>query len=82
MADRLLEAYEEQRRRTIEVIRRSTETGDSPLMVARAVLSAATSQRPRRRYLVGRDARTLRLLRTLLPPGWFEWGLRRRFRLG
>src|SRR5260370_2745129 len=55
MADRLLAAYEEQRQRTIEVIRRSTETGDPPIMVARAVLSAATSRKPRRRYLVGRD---------------------------
>jgi hypothetical protein len=82
MADRRLEAYEEQRQRTIEVIRRSNEAGDPPLMVARAVLSAATRPKPRRRYLVGRDARTLRALRTLLPPSWFEMGLRRRFRLG
>src|SRR5262245_49807984 len=33
-------------------------------MVARAVLSSATSPKPRRRYLVGRDARLLRLLHT------------------
>jgi NAD(P)-dependent dehydrogenase (short-subunit alcohol dehydrogenase family) len=82
MADRLLAAYEDQRQRAIEAIRRSTETGDPPTMVARAVLSAATSAKPRRRYLVGRDARILRALRTLLPPSWFEMGLRRRFRLG
>src|SRR5262249_30166174 len=81
MADRLLAAYEEQRQRTIEALRRSTEKGGPPTMVAGAVLSAATSPRPRRRYLVGRDARLLRGLRTLLPPGWFELGLRRRFRL-
>jgi NAD(P)-dependent dehydrogenase (short-subunit alcohol dehydrogenase family) len=82
MADRLLAAYEDQRQRAIEVLRRSVETGDPPTMVARAVLTAATSPKPRRRYLVGRDARILRRLRTLLPPSWFELGLRRRFRLG
>jgi NAD(P)-dependent dehydrogenase (short-subunit alcohol dehydrogenase family) len=82
MADRLLAVYEEQRQRTIEALRRSSEKGGPPTMVARAVLSAATSPRPRQRYLVGRDARLLRGLRTLLPPGWFELGLRRRFRLG
>jgi NAD(P)-dependent dehydrogenase (short-subunit alcohol dehydrogenase family) len=82
IADRPLAAYEEQRQRTIEVLRRSVETGNPPTMVAHAVLSAATSPKPRRRYLVGRDARVLRSLRTLLPPRWFEWGLRRRFHLG
>src|SRR5262249_5566106 len=82
MADRLLAAYEDQRQRTIEVLRQSVETGDPPTRVARAVLSAATSPKPQRRYLVGRDARALRSLRSLLPPSWFELGLRRRFRLG
>jgi NAD(P)-dependent dehydrogenase (short-subunit alcohol dehydrogenase family) len=82
LADRLLAAYEEQRRRSIEVLRRSVETGNPPSMVAHAVLRAATSRNPRRRYLIGRDAQVLRGLRTLLPAGWFELGLRRRFRLG
>jgi NAD(P)-dependent dehydrogenase (short-subunit alcohol dehydrogenase family) len=82
MADRLLAAYDDQRQRAIEALRRSIETGNPPTMVARAVLSAATSPKPRRRYLVGHDARILRSLRTLLPPSWFELGLRRRFRLG
>jgi NAD(P)-dependent dehydrogenase (short-subunit alcohol dehydrogenase family) len=82
LADRLLAAYDDQRQRAIEALRRSVETGDPPTMVAHAVLRAATSRNPRRRYLVGRDARVLCGLRTLLPPGWFELGLRRRFRLG
>jgi NAD(P)-dependent dehydrogenase (short-subunit alcohol dehydrogenase family) len=82
MADRPLAAYDERRQRAIEVLRRSIQTGDPPTMGARAVLLAATSPKPRRRYLVGRDARILRGLRTLLPPSWFELGLRRRFRLG
>ena len=82
MADRLLAAYEDQRQRTVGVLRRSTQTGDPPATVARAVLSAATSPKPARRYLVGRDARILRGLHTLLPPSWFEVGLRLRFRLG
>jgi NAD(P)-dependent dehydrogenase (short-subunit alcohol dehydrogenase family) len=81
-ADRRLTAYEAQRQRTMEVLRQSVERGNPPSMVARAVLSAARSPKPRGRYLVGRDARILRSLRTLLPPSWFEMGLRRRFRLG
>jgi NAD(P)-dependent dehydrogenase (short-subunit alcohol dehydrogenase family) len=82
IADRPLAAYEAQRQRTLEVLRRSVAAGDPPLMVARAVLEAAVSPRPRLRYPVGRDAKLLRRLRTLLPPSWFELGLRRRFRLG
>jgi len=50
--------------------------------VADAVLQAATKRVPTIKVLVGRDARRIRVLRTLLPQTVFELGLRRQFELG
>jgi hypothetical protein len=49
--------------------------------VANAVLQAATKREPTIKVLVGRGARQLRVLRTLLPQTVFELGLRRQFEL-
>jgi len=50
--------------------------------VADAVLQAATKREPTIKVLVGRGARQVRVLRTLLPRTLFELGLRRQFELG
>ena len=50
-----------------------------PSAVAQVILRAATT-RPRLRYLVGRDAKALMLLKRLLPGALFERLSRRPFR--
>jgi NAD(P)-dependent dehydrogenase (short-subunit alcohol dehydrogenase family) len=78
----LKDIYGEERSRVIEKLRVSAESGDDPVMVADAVLQAATKREPTIKVLVGRGARQVRALRTLLPRTVFELGLRRQFELG
>jgi NAD(P)-dependent dehydrogenase (short-subunit alcohol dehydrogenase family) len=73
--------YEEERSRVVEKIRLSVENGDDPVKVAEAVLQAATKKVSSVKVLVGRGARQIRVLRTLLPRTLFEHGLRRQFGL-
>jgi len=73
--------YEDERSRVVEKIRLSVENGDDPVKVAKAVLQAATKKGPNVKVLVGRGARQVRVLRTLLPRALFELGLRRQFGL-
>ncbi len=54
----------------------------SPEVVAEAIVHAATAPRPRTRYPVGRNARTILLLRRLLPDRAFDavlWSIYKRF---
>jgi NAD(P)-dependent dehydrogenase (short-subunit alcohol dehydrogenase family) len=78
----LKDIYGDERSRVIEKLRVSAESGDDPVMVADAVLQAATKREPTIKVLVGRGARQVRALRTLLPRTVFELGLRRQFELG
>jgi NAD(P)-dependent dehydrogenase (short-subunit alcohol dehydrogenase family) len=73
--------YEDERSRVVEKIRLSVENGDDPVKVAEAVLQAATKKGPNVKVLVGRGARQVRVLHTLLPRALFELGLRRQFGL-
>jgi NAD(P)-dependent dehydrogenase (short-subunit alcohol dehydrogenase family) len=73
--------YQEERSRVVEKMRLSIENGDDPVKVAEAVLQAATTKVPPGKVLVGRGARQVRILRTLLPKALFELGLRRQFDL-
>ncbi len=57
------------------------EHGDDPAVVARAVLKAATAADPDARYLPDSTARLINVVRAVLPAGWFDFGLRRYFRL-
>jgi NAD(P)-dependent dehydrogenase (short-subunit alcohol dehydrogenase family) len=77
----LKDIYGDERSRVIEKVRVSVESGDDPVTVANAVLQAATKREPTIKVLVGRGARQLRVLRTLLPQTVFELGLRRQFEL-
>ena len=77
----LKEVYAGARARTIEKMRLNLENGDDPVKVAEAVVQAATKKDPEMKVLVGRGARQVRILRTLLPRALFELGLRRQFGL-
>jgi NAD(P)-dependent dehydrogenase (short-subunit alcohol dehydrogenase family) len=55
--------------------------GCNPDDVANIVAEAAIEENPRLRYLVGKDAKTLRIFRSILPEGFFGTQLRKRFDL-
>jgi len=60
----------------LDMLRRRTAgemKGNPPEKVARVVLHALTSRRPRVRYLVGRDARARLLMHRLLPSRVEDW---------
>ena len=77
-----LAAYEELRRALGQGLARDVENGVDAAEVAACVSRIVASAAPRLRHLVGREANRLRGLKTVLPAGMFEWGLRRRFGLG
>jgi hypothetical protein len=67
--------------RARESVRANVSAGDDPSLVARAVLEAATAQKPRLRYPVGKRAGLLARLRRFMPAGVFDSALRKQFRL-
>lgn len=76
-----LEIYAQLRNRVTESVDRNITSGGDPGRVASVVLRALTSRSPLARYPVGREARTLGVLRKFLPSGLFERGLRKQFGL-
>jgi NAD(P)-dependent dehydrogenase (short-subunit alcohol dehydrogenase family) len=74
-------AYNPGRQAALQGLSRSVESGMDPGAVAQAILRAATT-RPRLRYLVGRDAKVLILIKRLLPDPLFERVRRRVFQAG
>jgi hypothetical protein len=56
-------------------------SAEGPEVMAEAVLKAAQAQRPKLRYTAGSLAARLRLLRTFLPAGLMDAGLRKDLRL-
>ena len=77
-----LEAYADGRNRVVEATQQNIAKGGTPLGVAEVVLEALTSQSPRSRYPVGREAKFVSRLRKFGPSKLFDWGLRRQFQLG
>ena len=73
-------AYNPPREAALQVLSTSVERGMEPRAVAQVILRAATT-RPRLRYLVGRDAKVLMLLKRLLPESLFERVRRRVFQV-
>jgi NAD(P)-dependent dehydrogenase (short-subunit alcohol dehydrogenase family) len=73
-------AYTPARQAALQVLSTSVERGMEPRAVAQVILRAATT-RPRLRYLVGRDAKLLMLLKRLLPESLFERVQRRVFQV-
>jgi NAD(P)-dependent dehydrogenase (short-subunit alcohol dehydrogenase family) len=73
--------YEPWRRQMLASVKDSVEAAQQPLEVARTIVRAIESRKPKLRYVVGRDARLVLALRSSLPYSWFAQGMRRRFRL-
>jgi NADP-dependent 3-hydroxy acid dehydrogenase YdfG len=77
-----LAVYEDMRSALRHLLVHDIEKGLDAAEVATCVSRIVASEAPRLRHLVGREAGRLRRLKSLMPAGMFEWGLRRRFGLG
>jgi NAD(P)-dependent dehydrogenase (short-subunit alcohol dehydrogenase family) len=73
--------YDKPRAGVLALIRDVMPTADSPELVARTVLQAATDSRPRRRYTAGKIAGQISILRRLAPANAFDKSLRKQMRL-
>ena len=80
-ADQPLVEYQSARWNAQAVMRDVMKTADSPELVAKAVLKAATEANPRRRYTAGGLARQVSLLRRFVPESAFDKSLRKQLRL-
>ena len=80
-ADQQLDVYQSARTNAEGVLRDGMKTADSPELVARAVVKAATAVDPLRRYTAGRAARQISLLRRFVPASAFDKSLRKQMRL-
>lgn len=79
--DAVLKEYEQARAGAHALVRDVMTTADPPEVVAEAVLLAATTARPRRRYTAGKVARQVSLLRRFAPAEIFDKSLRKQMRL-
>jgi NAD(P)-dependent dehydrogenase (short-subunit alcohol dehydrogenase family) len=77
-----LAAYEAERERVNTRIDSAVERGADPAEVAGVVLRAINDRSPRLHYQVGREARMLRILRSIAPFGLLDNGIRKSFGLG
>jgi len=73
--------YEPWRQRALTAIRGHEENGPGPELVAETLLEIISSSRPRLRYPIGQQAKSVSRLRRFLPAGMFEQGVRRTFAL-
>jgi NAD(P)-dependent dehydrogenase (short-subunit alcohol dehydrogenase family) len=76
-ADSPLGSYEAVREHVKHAIAEALYAGDDPAVVARVVLKAATSRRPKLRYPAGPLARRLALLKKYAPAGLLDNGIRK-----
>jgi NAD(P)-dependent dehydrogenase (short-subunit alcohol dehydrogenase family) len=79
--DATLDEYREVRTAVNKRVKEVMATADEPRVVAEVVLKAASSAHPKLRYPAGRLAVRLRFLRTVLPAGLMDAGIRRDLRL-
>ncbi|WP_439544080.1 oxidoreductase [Hyphomicrobium sp.] len=75
--DQPLPIYEVVRDRMAALMRKFIETGDAPDIVADAVVKAATTATPRRRYTAGKQAGQVRFLRRFLPESMVDKSIRK-----
>ncbi len=78
-AEKRLPEYDDARQRVIARVRDSIERGVDPAIVAEVVFRAASDATPRLRYPVGREAKLLRLLRSIAPAALVDQGVRKSF---
>jgi len=81
-AQQLLSEYGEDRQRVVARLNNNIDHGADPAVVARVVAEAAASPTPRLRYQAGREAKLLRILRSLAPAAAVDKGIRKAFGLG
>lgn len=79
--DATLEEYRAVRAAVNKRVKEVMATADQPRIVADVVLRAASAARPKVRYTAGGLAGRLRFLRTFLPAGLMDAGVRRDLRL-
>ncbi|MDZ7887070.1 MAG: oxidoreductase [Mycobacterium sp.] len=79
--DNPLSAYEHRRRRSNQAVADQVNNGDDPLVVAKAIVSAATDTSPKLRYPAG-SARRLSALRRFAPRRVFDEQLRKSLAVG
>jgi NAD(P)-dependent dehydrogenase (short-subunit alcohol dehydrogenase family) len=72
-----IEDYSKERELALGAVLNAFASGEDPEIVALAVLEALTSRSPRTRYLAGRGAKTVSVLKQLLPAGLFDKGVRK-----
>jgi NAD(P)-dependent dehydrogenase (short-subunit alcohol dehydrogenase family) len=77
-AERMRE-YDLWRQRALNAIRAYEEKAPGPELVAETVLEIIAHERPRLRYVIGRQAKSITRLRRFLPEGVYEQGARRNF---
>jgi NAD(P)-dependent dehydrogenase (short-subunit alcohol dehydrogenase family) len=79
--DATLDEYREVRAAVNRRVKQVMASADDPRVVAEVVLKVAGAAHPKLRYTAGRLASRLRLLRTFLPAGLMDAGIRRDLRL-
>ncbi len=79
--DATLDEYREVRAAVHKRVQEAMANADEPRVVADVVLRAATAARPKVRYTAGGVAGRMRFLRTFLPAGLMDAGIRRDLRL-
>lgn len=73
--------YDAWRQRAFNAIRAQEEKAPGPELVAETMLEILASDRPRLRYVIGQQAKSITRLRRFLPAGVYEQGARRNFGL-
>lgn len=79
--DQLLDIYNSSRAGMKAAVRKAMEKGDTPEVVAKTVLAAATDPDPKRRYTAGKTARQVSFLRRFVPASAFDKSLRKQLGL-
>jgi NAD(P)-dependent dehydrogenase (short-subunit alcohol dehydrogenase family) len=80
--DATLDEYRDARTTVNQRVKEIMTTADQPSVVAEVVVKAAQAAHPKIRYTAGGLARRLRFLRTYMPAGLIDTGIRKDLRLG
>jgi len=81
-AQRLFSEYGHDRERVVARLMDNIDHGADPALVADVVARAVTSPAPRLHYQAGREAKLLRILRSIAPAALLDKGIRKEFGLG
>ena len=80
-ADAVLDVYSEVRAIVDKQLTKMINNGDEPGLVAEVVLKAATTSRPKIRYIVGRMAGRLRWIRRFASASLLDSAIRKEMKL-